>query len=110
MSVSALGYLAGKVVRKAGPIIKQLAPEPPYGPGAPAAGGIRIVGESLSPRAQVSINGELVPSNGVTVPPPQSATSEFVTELLATPPSIAPAAARVPAVKVVNPDGQSAEM
>jgi hypothetical protein len=110
MGVSALGYLAGKVVRKAGPIIKQLAPEPPYGPGAPAAGGIRIVGESLSPRAQVSINGELVPSNGVTVPPPQSATSEFVTELLATPPSIAPAAVRVPAVKVVNPDGQSAEM
>ena len=76
----------------------------------PAAGGIRIVGESLSPRAQVSINGELVPSAGVTVPPPQSATSEFVTELLVTPPSIAPPAAQVPAVKVVNPDGQSAEM
>jgi len=110
MGVSALGYLAGKVARKAGPIIKQLAPEPPYGPGSPAVGGIRIVGESLSPRAQVSINGELVPSAGVTVPPPQSATSEFVTELLVTPPSIAPPAAQVPAVKVVNPDGQSAEM
>jgi hypothetical protein len=110
MGVSALGYLAGKVARKAGPIIKQLAPLPPYGPGSPAAGGIRIVGESLSPRAQVSVNGALVPSDGVTVPPPQSATSEFVTELQVTPPSIAPAAARVPAVKVVNPDGQSAEM
>lgn len=128
MGVSSLGYLAGKVVRKPGPIIKQLVPPPPYAAAAPPAAGIRIVGDNISPRAQVWINGAQVPAAAVSVPAPP-ATAEFVTELAvdaaalaaaiaaaaaAPPPAAAAGAAapasRVPAVKVTNPDGQSAEL
>jgi len=131
MGVSAGGYLAGKFVRKAGPVIKQLDPPPPYAAGVPLPAGIRIVGANLSPRAQVVINGVTITSGDVTVPPPQSAVAEFVTELLVTPAAAAGAVAAspapvagaatpaapgagavtgVPSVKVVNPDGQSADL
>ena len=132
MGVSSLGYLAGKVVRKPGPIIKQLDPPPPYGPTTPLPARILIVGASLSPRAQVWINGVQIPPDNVEVPPSQSKTAEFVTELAvdpqaalpapaagaadaAAPPAAVPAPAAprpggVPSAKVVNPDGQSAEV
>ena len=130
MGVSALGYLAGKVARKPGPVVKQLDPPPPYSAATPPVNGIRIVGENLSPRAQVLVNGELIPAAGVTVGPSQSSAAEFVTELVVTPaataaalnaavaraPAVAPTAGTptppavaTPAVKVINPDGQSAE-
>jgi hypothetical protein len=131
MGVSAGGYLAGKFVRKPGPVIKQLDPSPPYPTGAPLPAGIRIVGANLSPLAQVAVNGVPVTSGDVTVPPPQSAAAEFVTELVVTPAAAARAVAAspaptagaaapaapgagavtgVPSVKVVNPDGQSADL
>jgi hypothetical protein len=131
MGVSAGGYLAGKFVRKPGPVIKQLDPPPPYPTGAPLAAGIRIVGANLSPRAQVAINGIPVTSGGVKPPPPESDAAEFVTELLVSaaaaaaavaaspaPPADAAAPAApgagavtgVPSVKVINPDGQGAEL
>ncbi len=87
MGVSSLGYVAGKIVGKPGPIIRQLVPPPPYGPGAQFPGSIRIVGEHLSPRAMVWINRQLIPPTAVTVPRPrpgateQSAAMEFVTDL-----------------------------
>jgi hypothetical protein len=77
------------------------------------------------------INGVTITSGAVTVPPPQSAVAEFVTELLVTPAAAAGAVAASPApvagaatpaapgagavtgissVKVVNPDGQSADL
>ena len=112
MGVSALGYLAGKVARKPGPVVKQLDPPPPYSAATPLTNGIRIVGENLSPRAQVRVNGELIPAGGVTVGPSQSSAAEVVTELVVTPAATAAAlnaAVATPAVKVINPDGQSAE-
>jgi hypothetical protein len=129
MGVSAGGYLAGKFVRKPGPVIKQLDPPPPYAAGAPLPAGIRIVGANLSPLAQVTVNGVPIMSGDVVIPPPQSSAAEFVTELDVTPAAAvaavaaSPAQARgaatpaapgagaikgVPSVKIVNPDGQSA--
>lgn len=131
MGVSAGGYIAGKFVRKPGPLIKQLDPPPPYPTGVPLPAGIRIVGANLSPRAQVAINGVPITSGDVTVPPPQSAAAEFVTELVVSPVAAAEAVAASPAppagtaapatpgagavtglpsVKVINPDGQGAEL
>jgi hypothetical protein len=131
MGASAGGYLAGKFLRKPGPLIKQADPLPPYAPGKTLAAGIRILGANLSPRAQVSINGAQIPSDDLTVPAPQSAAAEFVTELVvsrtaaatavaaspASPPGagapVAPGAGAVsgvPSVRVVNPDGQAAEL
>jgi hypothetical protein len=161
MGVSSLGYVAGKIVGKPGPIIRQLVPPPPYGPGAQFPGSIRIVGEHLSPRAMVWINRQLIPQGSVTIPPArpgameQSAAMEFVTDLqveagavaralgLPAPapvpapapgpaPAAAPAAAApapapavvlrpapgapaagpggVAMIRIVNPDGQSAEI
>jgi hypothetical protein len=112
MGVSSLGYLAGKVARKPGPVIRQLAPAPPYGPSAPGAAPtvIRIVGEKLSPRAQVRLNGMMLPIAQVATASPQLAATEFVGELVVTVQSVAAPIAGVPAVKVTNPDGQSAEL
>jgi hypothetical protein len=156
MGVSSLGYIAGKVVRKPGPIIRQLLPAPPYAPGAQFPGGIRIVGENLSPRAMVWLKGQLIAPGSVTVPAQrpgameQSAALEFVTDLLVDAAAAAKALAPVPApgpgpapapapaaaapapapavvlppapvapgagpggvamIKIVNPDGQSAEI
>ena len=122
MGASAGGYLAGKFIRKPGPVIKQLDPQPPYAAGTALPAGIRIVGSNLSPRAQVSINGALIPAADVTAPTAPAGTGEFAVELVVSPAAAARAAARVatPAVsprpgapasvKVVNPDGQGAEL
>lgn len=114
MGVSSLGYLAGKALRKAGPVIRQLVPPPPYPPAAPGGAAppppIRIVGESLSPRAQVRVNGVLVPPAQVTPGASQSADTEFVTELVAAPTALQSPGPGVAPVKVINPDGQSAEL
>ena len=109
MGVSSLGYLAGKVLRKAGPVIRQLDPRPPFpatGPGAEPQV-IRIVGEHLSPRAQVWLNGVLLPA--ARVAPTHPSEQEFVPELVLTPEGIVSAGPGVPSVKLTNPDGQSAE-
>ncbi len=111
MGVSSLGYLAGKVVRKPGPVIKQLIPPPPYVPpvdGVP--GSIRIVGENLSARAQVRLNGVLLPANQVAPAPEQPAGAEFVRELIVSPQTVAQATPGVASVKVTNPDEQNADM
>jgi hypothetical protein len=110
MGVSSLGYLAGKVLRKAGPIIRQVDPRPPFpatGPGvAPPV--IRVAGEHLSPRAQVWLNGVLLPA--ARVAPAYPSEQEFVPELVLTPESIVSAGPGVPSLKLANPDGQSAEV
>jgi hypothetical protein len=111
MGASSLGYLAGKFARKPGPVIKHLDPPPPY----PSAKGalpkeIRIVGENLSPRAEVRLNGVLLPPDQVVPdpnPPPES--KEFVSTLIVTPKKAESAVHGVALMKVTNPDGQSAE-
>jgi hypothetical protein len=113
MGVSSLGYLAGKVARKPGPIVQQLVPPPRYDPGAPPAQGIVVAGENLSPKAQVCINGVQVPPGSVTVPPDQPAAAEFVTKLAVSAEGVSaagPPSAEAPSIKIVNPDGQSAEI
>ena len=127
MGVSSLGYLAGKVLRKPGPIIKQIEKFPPDG--------LRILGENLSPRAQVFVGSQLVTSDNirpgtpvaedeftkelvVTGLPPGAAPPAPVTTTPAPPEATGPSATPVPAppampplkVRVVNPDGQSAEI
>jgi hypothetical protein len=103
MGVSSLGYLAGKVVRKPGPIIKQLDPPPPYGPTTPLPARILIVGASLSPRAQVWINGVQIPPDNVEVPPSQSKTAEFVTELAVDPQAVTTAIEAAAAAQTAPP-------
>lgn len=111
MGASSLGYLAGKFARKGGPVIKHIDPSPPYpSPALELSKGIRIIGENLSPRAQVKLNGELLPTDQVKPAPGQPEDTEFVSELLMTPKEVKPPVAGVTAVKVINPDGQSAEM
>ena len=107
MGFSSLGYLAGKVARKPGPIISQLAPSPPY-----IADGttLRVIGVNLSPRAQVRLNGELLRTGEISVDSTVQADTQFVAELILTPTIIAPATSGVAVVKVINPDGQSAEI
>lgn len=112
MGVSSLGYLAGKVVRKPGPVIKELVPKPPYNPSA--SGGpplsIRIMGEHLSGKAKVTLNGVSLQEGEIALGANEPKDAEFVGELLLTPQKVVPALPGVPAVKVVNRDGQSAEM
>jgi hypothetical protein len=111
MGVSSLGYLAGKVARKAGPVIKQLLPPLPSDPAASPPREILVVGANLSPKAQVWVNGVQIPADAITVPPEQSAAAEFVTKLaVSTAAAAAVRPAGVPSLKVVNPDGQSAEV
>lgn len=104
MGVSSLGYITGKAVRKAGPIVRSYEPAP-----LPPSGGatVRIFGENLSPRAEVFIHGKkiaqtLVTSDGQGV--------EFVSMLTVSLAAVPEAAGGTPAVKVTNPDGQSAEL
>jgi hypothetical protein len=112
MGISSLGYLAGKVLRKSGPVIRQLIPPAPFTGTAEgvAPTPIRVVGEHLSPKAIVRVNGELLPATKVGVPAPQPADAEFVTELVLTPDRIISPGPGVAAVKVTNPDGQAAEL
>lgn len=111
MGISSLGYLAGKVIRKPGPVVKQLVPPPPYAaPAAGVPGKIVIVGENLSPRAQVRLNGVLLPADQVVPGLQQPAGAEFVRELIVTPQAVAQPVPGVASVKVTNPDEQSAEM
>ncbi len=111
MGASSFGYLAGKLIRKPGPVIKELVPPPPYTPpatpGAPQP--IRVVGENLSRRAQVKINGTLLPSDRINSAAHEPEGSEFVRELVLTPDTVPPLLPGVAPLAVINPDGQSAE-
>jgi hypothetical protein len=110
MGVSSLGYLAGKVLRKPGPIVKQVDRLPAAASGAAApANGLRILGENLSPRAQVFVNDERVASSDIR-PATQVTEGEFATELVVTALSASAAAAAKHSVRVLNPDGQSAQI
>ena len=106
MGISSVGYLAGKVTRKPGPNISRVIRTS----NAATATTVRILGEHLSPRAQVTLNGTLLQTEEVEVGPSMHADAEFVTELLVTPRYIPLAASESIVVKIVNPDGQSAEM
>jgi hypothetical protein len=107
MGVSSIGYLAGKVVRKPGPVIKTYEPVPLPN----TSGTVRILGENFSPRAQVWLNGVVIGVGQITAGPAQAPDSEFVAELKINLPNGIPAAAPgVAAVKLVNGDGQSAEL
>lgn len=104
MGLSSIGYLAGKVTRKPGPIISRLDPTPDVADGVP----LHIIGENLSPRAQVILNGQLLPADAISVGPTAQADAEFVTEFIVTPSTMVPAVPGIAVVRIVNPDGQSA--
>ncbi len=106
MGVSSLGYLAGKIARKPGPVIKMLNPPPPYNSTSPIT--IRILGENLSPDAQVMLYGKLLPSDEVNPLPQQPKDVEFVKELVLTPKEVSSVPGAV-AVKIINRDKQIAE-
>jgi hypothetical protein len=108
MGVSSLGYLAGKYVRKSGPAIRQVEPSPPFAAQGQPLPPIRIIGDQLSPQAQVLVYGSLVPASAVK-PAPGEPEDEFVHELIVTPTTIDPVKGAAP-VKLINPDGQSAEL
>jgi hypothetical protein len=106
-------YLAS--TRKEGtPVIRQLIPPPPYAPPSPSGPPmiIRVIGESLSPRAQVRLNGALLSPEEVMMTGPatvQTVAADFVAELVLAPRTVAPPARGVRALKIINPDGQIAE-
>ncbi|MCK9294800.1 MAG: IPT/TIG domain-containing protein [Desulfobulbaceae bacterium] len=106
MGVSSVGYLAGKVTRKPGPNISRVVKTAD----AAAPMTLRILGENLSPKAQVTINGTLLQTEEVSAVPAARPDPEFVTELIVTPAIITLTDADTVAVKIVNPDGQSAEI
>jgi hypothetical protein len=111
MGASALGYLAGKFIRKPGPVIKTLDPVPPYtAPLFDSSKGIRIIGENLSPKARVKLNNAFLEADQVTVPE-KLKDLEFVSELIVKPAfeQVKSAASGVAFLKVINPDGQCAE-
>jgi hypothetical protein len=114
MGVSSLGYLAGKAIRKPGPVITELDPKLPSTSPAPGSTptSIRVIGAHLSPRAQVRLYGEILPSEDVKPAAQQPQGAEFVSEceLVLTPKSVKPNVSGAVRVKVTNPDGQSAEM
>jgi hypothetical protein len=66
-----------------------------------------VQGDNLSPRAQAWVNGQLLPADRVA--PAEPTNAEFVTELVLTPEQIVELPPKVAAVKITNPDGQSAE-
>ena len=101
MGASSLGYLAGKFSRKAGPVINYVAVDS-------QSGDIRIVGENLSPRAQVKLNAA-EPSDRINPAPGQAKDAEFVTELRVTPGNELLGTVKVTHVRIKNPDGQVAE-
>jgi hypothetical protein len=110
MGVSSLGYLAGKAIRKPGPVIAELDPKLPSTSSATPPASIRVIGAHLSPRAQVRLYGEILPSEDVKPEAQQPQGAEFVSELVLTPKSVKPNVSGAVRVKVTNPDGQSAEM
>ncbi len=112
MGASSLGYLAGKFIRKPGPVIKTLDPVPPYTASLfDLSKGIRIIGENLSPKAKVKLNNLLLEPDQVTPVPEKSKDAEFVSELIIKPTSeqVKPSVSGVAFLKIINPDGQCAE-
>lgn len=108
MGASSLGYLAGKFARKPGPVIKHMDP---YPSATALPKEIRIDGENLSPRATVRLYGALLPADQLKpVPDPPPEGKEFVSTLIVTPKDVESAVPGAAAVKVTNPDGQSAQM
>lgn len=108
MGASSLGYLAGKFTRKPGPVITTVTIDD-------RSSEIKIVGENLSPRAQLLLNGQ--PSTyRVILDRCQTADEEFMSELTLQPGNEKKGAddgnngaTDVVRLKIKNPDGQVAE-
>jgi hypothetical protein len=90
-------------------VITKLDPLPPYAP-AQVPIRIKVIGENLSPKAQVRLNGALLEQSEVTTATPQEANEEFVKLLILSPKTIAAPQDRVASIAVANPDKQAAEM
>ncbi len=105
MGISSVGYLAGKVTRKPGPNISRIVPAKTDA-GLPA---LRILGENLSPRAQVMVNDKLIQNDEISAGSTAHADAEFVSELIVTTTEGIVESVGETMVKIVNPDGQSAE-
>ncbi len=112
MGASSLGYLSGKFARNPGPVIRQLAPQPPYQSFENIKDGILIIGENLSPQAEVTLNGKVLPRERIEQSLRQPHDKEFVSELILKPTEedMKPADGKTASLKIRNPDGQSAEM
>jgi hypothetical protein len=109
MGASAVGYLGGKLARKPGPIIKDVHQDT-HDPNS-----LVIVGQNLSSDSQVKIGKDQLPPGRVKPGPNEPENTEFISELIVT---IGRdliveiggmAEADKPKVKIINPDGQSAE-
>ncbi|MBI5576465.1 MAG: hypothetical protein HY896_08910 [Deltaproteobacteria bacterium] len=109
MGASSIGYLAGKFARKPGPVIKDFDCEPKRFAVDRPPNEIRIIGENLSPRAEVRIYGHPLPADRVKPAerPPEG--KEFVSELIVIPKEAERQVAGAAVIRVINPDGQSAE-
>jgi hypothetical protein len=101
MGASSLGYLAGKFTRKPGPVIKTVTTDDD-------SGEICVNGENLSPRGQLTLNGQQT-TYQVALDPNQDAGEEFLTVLTLTPGNQKIGKKDLARLKIKNPDGQLAE-
>jgi len=107
MGLSSLGYLAGKFARKPGPVIKQIVGPPP---GADPREKLYIMGENFSSRTRVFWNGKELKPEEIFAPDQPLPGSEFVTKLVIKSDSAVERVSGFAQIKVINLDGQSAEM
>ncbi len=103
MGASTFGYLAGKYVRKGGPVIKEVVEDA----AAPPCG-IRIIGENLSPSAEIMIDDKVYSVQKMPASQ-QGKDADFVSELQITLDIEVSNIAKQIKVAIKNPDGQSAE-
>jgi hypothetical protein len=123
MGISSAGYLAGKLARKAGPVIKALSVtsvdpidyDPPAHPHPPAPQPVlklNLKGQNLEPKAKIKVDGQALRGDmfaveGVDAPDPQSG---FCTELNVTLNSATSYIEGSHTLTVVNGDAQAADV
>lgn len=110
MGISSAGYIVGKSIRKAGPVITHTDPMQNSVAGTYS---LAIVGDNLSPNALVWIDGSKVDGNATMAVPDDDKPNEFASAItIGFPPAITDTPtwyAKDRDVVVINNDGQRAE-
>ena len=122
MGISSAGYLAGKLARKAGPVIKVISVtnvnpidyDPPGAAPVPTALTLNLQGQNLDPKATIKVGSTVLRGDLFTITPPTGQAADpqsgFCTELNVTLWDAATFVVGKHTLSLVNSDGQAADV
>ena len=110
MGISSAGYLAGKLARKPGPVIRGIKVGTLPGAGVPSELPLVVTGENLDPNCKIKVDGQPIRDQLVTVTGTADPQTKFCKELTITIREASDLVVGTHTLTVVNSDAQAADV